>query len=135
MNEHGLCVGLHGVNQAAWQPGLVCMLIVRIVLDQCATTSEAIKLLRSIPQGQGFNYSLADASGAAAVVEASPAAIAVHEGEQLGCSNHFRAPALLAYNRRNPGSHRHLPALEELARQRPPAARSVDSLSKSLSPA
>ena len=134
MNEHGLCVGLHQVNQAAWQPGLVCMLIVRMVLDQCATTRDAVKLLRSIPHGLGFNYSLTDASGAAAVVEASPAALAVHEGEQLGCSNHFRAPALLAYNRRNPGSHRHLPALEEFARQRPPAARLFDSLNNSLSP-
>jgi hypothetical protein len=134
MNEHGLCVGLHQVNQAAWQPGLVCMLIVRMVLDQCATTRDAVKLLRSIPHGLGFNYSLTDASGAAAVVEASPAALAVHEGEQLGCSNHFRAPALQAYNRRNPGSHRHLPALEELARQRPPAARLFDSLNNSLSP-
>ena len=38
MNEHGLCVGLHMVNQKTWQPGLVCILIVRIVLDQCATT-------------------------------------------------------------------------------------------------
>jgi predicted choloylglycine hydrolase len=134
MNEHGLCVGLHQVNQAAWQPGLVCILIVRMVLDQCATTREAIKLLRSIPQGLGFNYSLADAGGAAAVVEASPAAIAVHEGEQLGCSNHFRAPALQAYNRRNPGSYRHLPALEEFARQRPPAERLFADLNSSLSP-
>jgi len=134
MNEHGLCVGLHQVNQAAWQPGLVCILIVRIVLDQCATTREAIKLLRSIPQGLGFNYSLADASGAAAVVEASPAAIAVHEGSQLGCSNHFRAPVLQAYNRRNPGSYRHLPALEEFARQRPPAERLFTDLNSSLSP-
>jgi predicted choloylglycine hydrolase len=134
MNEHGLCVGLHQVNQAAWQPGLVCILIVRIVLDQCATTREAIKLLRSIPQGLGFNYSLADAGGAAAVVEASPAVIAVHEGEQLGCSNHFRAPALQAYNRRNPGSYRHLPVLEEFARQRPHAERLFADLNSSLSP-
>lgn len=30
MNEHGLCVGLHHVNDKAWQPGLICVLIVRI---------------------------------------------------------------------------------------------------------
>lgn len=134
MNEHGLCIGLHQVNQAAWQPGLVCILIVRIVLDQCATTREAIKLLRRIPHGLGFNYSLMDATGAAAVVEASPAALAVHEGEQLACSNHFRAAALQPYNRRNPGSYRHLPALEEFARQRPPVERLFESLNNSLSP-
>ena len=72
MNEHGLCVGLHFVNYRPVRPGLVCILIVRMVLDQCATTREAIRLLTRIPHGQPFNYSLLDAIGAAAVVEASP---------------------------------------------------------------
>ena len=75
MNEHGLCVGLHMVSERTWKPGLVCILIVRMVLDQCATTREALALLRRVPHGLGFNYSLLDAGGAAAVVEASPAAI------------------------------------------------------------
>ena len=83
MNEHGLCVGLHMVSERTWKPGLVCILIVRMVLDQCATTREALALLRRVPHGLGFNYSLLDAGGAAAVVEASPAAIDVREGGQL----------------------------------------------------
>ena len=45
MNEHGLCVGLHFVNYRPVRPGLVCILIVRMVLDQCATTQEAVRLL------------------------------------------------------------------------------------------
>src|SRR4029450_9397050 len=92
MNEHGLCVGLHQVSQRTWRPGLVCILIVRMVLDQCATTREALALLPPTPPGLSFNYSLIDAAGSAAVVEASPAAVVVREGEQLGCSNHFLAP-------------------------------------------
>ena len=91
-NEHGLCVGLHQVNNGAWQPGLACILIVRMVLDQCATTRDAIALLRRIPHGGGYNYSLMDAAGAAAVVEAAPASVAVREGGPLGCSNHFLLP-------------------------------------------
>jgi predicted choloylglycine hydrolase len=134
MNEHGLCVGLHQVNNKAWAPGLACILIVRIVLDQCATTREAIALLRKIPHGGGYNYSLMDTDGAAAVVEASPAALAVREGETLGCSNHFVSPALQLFNRRNPGSWRHLPALEDFARQLLPADRLFKALNNSLSP-
>jgi predicted choloylglycine hydrolase len=134
MNEHGLCVGLHQVNNGAWQPGLACILIVRMVLDQCATTRDAIALLRRIPHGGGYNYSLMDGGGTAAVVEAAPAAVAVREGEQLGCSNHFLSPALQAYNRRNPGSWRHLPPLEDFARQQLPADRLFKALNNSLSP-
>ena len=134
MNEHGLCVGLHQVNNKAWAPGLACILIVRIVLDQCAGTREAIALLRRIPHGGGYNYSLMDAGGAAAVVEASPAALAVRDGEALGCSNHFVSPALQLYNRRNPGSYRHLPPLEDFARRQLPADRLFKALNDSLSP-
>lgn len=134
MNEHGLCIGLHQVSQAAARPGLVCILIVRIILDQCATTREAIALLRRIPHGLAFNYSLMDVGGTAAVVEASPAALAVREGAELGCSNHFLSPALQPYNRRNPGSYRHLPALEGFAREQLPADRLFRTLNDSLSP-
>jgi predicted choloylglycine hydrolase len=134
MNEHGLCVGLHMVNQATWQPGLVCILIVRIVLDQCASTREAVALLRLLPHGLGYNYSLIDATGAAAVAEAAPGAFAVREGRQLACANHFQSPELQAYNRRNPGSHRHIGPLEAWARQQPPATELFEALNRSLSP-
>ena len=99
MNEHGLCVGLHFVNEKIWRPGLVCTLIVRIVLDQCATTKEAIALLRRLPHGLGFNYSLMDAAGEAAVVEAAPDGIAVRQGEWLACTNHFQSDELQPKNR------------------------------------
>ena len=134
MNEHGLCVGLHQVSEAAARPGLVCILIVRMVLDQCATTREAVALLRRIPHGLAFNYSLMDAGAAAAVVEASAGAFAVREDGHLACSNHFLSPALQAYNRRNPGSRRHLPALEDFARRELPADELFKALNDSLSP-
>lgn len=134
MNEHGLCVGLHQVSQATWKPGLVCILIVRMVLDQCATTREAVALLRRIPHGLSFNYSLMDAGGSAAVVEASPAAVVVREGPQLGCANHFLSPSQQAFNRRNPGSYRHLPVLEKFAGEQLAADRLFKALNDSLSP-
>ncbi|WP_282610659.1 C45 family autoproteolytic acyltransferase/hydolase [Pelagibius sp. Alg239-R121] len=112
MNEHGLCVGLHYVNEANWQPGLVCILIVRILLDQCANTAEAVDLAKRLPHGLGFNYSMIDALGNAAVVEASPAGIAVRQGAALACTNHFQSADLQDQNRRNAGSFRRLPTLE-----------------------
>ena len=116
INEHGLCVGLHFVNYRPVRPGLVCILIVRMLLDQCATTQEAVRLLTRIPHGQPFNYSVLDTTGAAAVVEASPLAISVRDGRQLACTNHFQIAKLGRYNRRNAGSHRRLPPLETLSR-------------------
>jgi predicted choloylglycine hydrolase len=136
MNEHGLCVGLHFVNEAIGRPGLVCLLLVRLVLDQCATTAEAIALLRRLPHGLGFNYSLLDATGNAAVVEAAPGALAVRQGEWLACTNHFQAPALLAYNRRTTGhSRRRLPPLQAWAAHGLSAEALFRALNDSTSPA
>jgi predicted choloylglycine hydrolase len=116
MNEHGLCVGLHLVNFRPVRSGLACILIVRMVLDQCATTQEAVRLLTRIPHGQPFNYSLLDAVGPAAVVEASPLATAVRYGRQLACTNHFQTAKLARYNRQYAGSHQRLPPLETWSR-------------------
>ena len=134
MNEHGLCIGLHYVNERIWQPGLVCTLIVRIVLDQCATTREAVELLRRLPHGLCFNYSLIDASGDAAVVEASPKGVSVREGRELACTNHFQTPELAKLNRRNPGSHRRLPPLTDWSRSMPEAGDLFELLNSSRSP-
>jgi predicted choloylglycine hydrolase len=114
--NYDFCVGLHFVNYRPVRPGLACILIVRMVLDQCATTQEAVGLLTRIPHGQPFNYSVLDAAGAAAVVEASPLATSVRDGRQLACTNHFQIAQLGRYNRRNPGSHRRLPPLETWSR-------------------
>jgi predicted choloylglycine hydrolase len=116
MNEHGLCAGLHFVNYRPVRPGLVCILIVRMVLDQCATTQEAVRLLTRIPHGQPFNYSVLDATGAAAVIEASPLATSVRDGRRLACTNHFQTAKLGRYNRRYAGSHLRLTPLETWSR-------------------
>src|SRR5262249_6037380 len=136
MNERGLCVRLHRVNQRTWQPGLVCVLTVRIGLDQGATTREALALLRRIPHGLRYTYSLLDAGGRAAVVEASPAAVAVRQGPWLACTNHFPDPELQRYNPRNvASSRRRLPPLEAWGREAPPAEALFRKLNESISPA
>lgn len=134
MNEHGLCVGLHYVNDKVWQPGLVSVLIVRIILDQCATTREATALLKRLPHGLSFNYSLIDAAGESAVVEASPGEIVVRKGAWLASTNHFQSPELQTHNRRNPGSHRRLQPLENWAQALPAADDLFGLLNSSRSP-
>jgi predicted choloylglycine hydrolase len=83
MNEHGLIMGLHLVRRSPRYPGLSCVLIVRMVLDQCSTTGEAIAMLRRLPHAMQYNYSLLDTNGVGAVVEAVPGSVAVRTGSWL----------------------------------------------------
>jgi predicted choloylglycine hydrolase len=135
MNEHGLTIGLHLVRARPRFPGLSCVLIVRIILDQCATTAEAIATLRSLPHAMQYNYSLLDAHGIAAVVEAVPGSVAVRTGDWLACTNHFQSPLLRPLNRRAAHSQQRLGPLEAWAAHCPSAEALFAALNQSNSPA
>jgi predicted choloylglycine hydrolase len=135
MNEHGLTIGLHLVRMNPRAPGLSCVLIVRAILDQCATTADAVAMLRRLPHAMRYNYSLLDAGGVAAVVEAHPGTVAVRTGDWLACTNHFQSPLLRPLNRRSAHSIRRLPALEAWAAQRLSAEAIFSALNRSTSPA
>ncbi|WP_309089712.1 C45 family peptidase [Domibacillus sp.] len=98
MNEKGLVIGFHFVNRRRAEDGFTCSVIARMVLDSCATTDQAIDLLRSIPHRHAFNYSLYDASMHSAVVEASPRGVQVHK-QAAACANHFLSDTLSSENR------------------------------------
>jgi predicted choloylglycine hydrolase len=134
MNEHGLLIGLHRVRTSPRFPGLSAVLIVRIVLDQCATTTEATALLRRLPHAMQYNYSLLDANGAAAVVEAAAGTVAVRTGDWLACTNHFQS-LLGPLNRRPAHSRQRLPPLEAWAEQHLSAEAMFAALNHSRSPA
>ena len=135
MNEHGLTIGLHRVRKSPRFPGLAPVLIVRIVLDQCATTAEATAMLRRLPHAMQFNYSLLDAKGTAAVVEAAAGTVAVRSGGWLACTNHFQSPLLRPLNRRPAHSQNRLPPLEAWAEQDLGAEAMFAALNHSRSPA
>ena len=135
MNEHGLCIGLHLIKMRPRFPGLLSVLLNRIVLDQCATTKEAIEMLRRLPHGMQYNYSLMDADGVGAVVEASPGLVAVRTGEWLACTNHFQSVLLRPLNRRVRHSVQRLPPLEHWARQHLSVEQTFAALNNSRSPA
>jgi len=135
MNEHGLTIGLHLVRMNPRAPGLSCVLIVRAVLDQCATTADAVAMLRRMPHAMRYNYSLLDARGVAAVVEAHPGTVAVRTGDWLACTNHFQSPLLRPLNRRAAHSQQRLPPLEAWAARRLGAEAIFSALNRSTSPA
>ena len=135
MNERGLTIGLHLVKVRPRSPGLNSSLLVRLVLDSCATTAEAIDLLRRLPHAMKYNYSLLDAGGVAAVVEAGAGAVVVRRGDWLACTNHFQSPQLRRLNRRVAHSISRLPPLEGWAARELSAEQTFQALNFSASPA
>ncbi|MDH6260749.1 C45 family autoproteolytic acyltransferase/hydolase [Bradyrhizobium sp. BR13661] len=135
MNEHGLSIGLHLVRARPRSPGLTSTLLIRRVLDSCATTAEAIAFLRRTPHAMSYNYSLLDAGGVAAVVEAGAGAVAVRLGDWLACTNHFQSTQLRALNRRVAHSIDRLPPLEGWAARALSAEQTFSALNLSASPA
>jgi hypothetical protein len=137
MNEHGLMIGLHQVKRSPRFPGLSADLIVRIVLDQCSTTAEAVEKLRQVPHAMQYNYSLLDAGGVASVVEAGPGAVAARTGAWLACTNHFQSALLRPLNDRRRAAHsqQRLPPLEAWASAGLSAEQMFAALNRSTSPA
>ena len=126
MNEHGLCVGLHQVNHGSLATGP------RLHADRPhgarpvrhdARRGQAVAKHSARPWLQLFAHGRKPARRPSS--RPRRRRWPCTKESNSGCSNHFRAPALQAYNRRNPGSCRHLPPLEEFARQRPPADTTV----------
>ncbi|MCR8854058.1 C45 family autoproteolytic acyltransferase/hydolase [Lysinibacillus fusiformis] len=100
MNERGLVVGLHFVNNHDKEEGFMATTIVRMLLDQCGCIKEAVDLISNIPHGYCYNYSITDPSGVGVVVEASPHKQVIRLGNSLSCTNHFESEILQEKNRR-----------------------------------
>ena len=100
INEKGLVIGLHFVSNKDHKRGISAWTAVRMVLDTCATTEEAIYLLKEIPHAACYNFSVGDKTGKLAVVEASSTQVIVRtDNEYLGCVNHFIQNDPLKQNR------------------------------------
>ena len=93
------------------------------------------RLLRRLPHAMQYNYSLLDAGGVAAVVEAAPGAVAVRMGDWLACTNHFQSPQLKRLNRRVAHSIGRLPPLEGCAARGLSAEQTFAALNNTASPA
>ena len=100
MNEYGLVVGLHFVNHEYSEEGFIASTIVRILLEQCKTIEEACMLIKEIPHGYCYNYSMTDCSGRAIVVEATPQKQVIKRENPLICTNHFESIHLIEKNKK-----------------------------------
>ncbi len=72
MNEHGLAVSLAYGGKDAVAPGFGISIILRYVLEFCATVEEAVKVLRRVPANMAYNVTVLDAYGQVRTVELTP---------------------------------------------------------------
>jgi predicted choloylglycine hydrolase len=95
LNEAGLFVGLARYFMPGLQSGLTFWLIVRLLLDHCATVDEGLELLHNVPHAASWTYLLADCSGKAAVVEPTVEGVEVRYPQDglLVMTNHAVCPA------------------------------------------
>lgn len=87
INEKGLTIGYNFVNRRNSRDGFLCNMIGRIILETCASTEEAVDLLKEIPHRNTFNYILLDKTGIPKVVEAAPNEVIVRDDN--ASTNHF----------------------------------------------
>lgn len=94
MNEHGLTLANMELTRKPRQPGAMpYSLLYRTLLERCRTVAEAIALLEQTPRQTANNLMLMDASGDRALVEITPARIAVRRADlehALISTNHQR---------------------------------------------
>lgn len=99
MNEKGLVIGLHLVNEKISQKGFLATIVCRLVLEQCVDTDEAVLLIKQMSHQYCINFSIMDKKGNNAIVEASPEKQIVRKNTQLICTNHFESEQLNRKNR------------------------------------
>ena len=98
MNERGLALALHGVFRSddgsphSDPKGIACTMLLRQVLEECATVAQAEELLRRSRHTTVLSVVLCDRT-AGAVAEVGPGGVAVRRasGGICACTNHFRA--------------------------------------------
>lgn len=72
MNEHGLSVSLAFGGKQVIAEGFSIPIVLRYVLEFCATVEEAVKVLCRVPIHMAYNITLLDANGQVRTVELSP---------------------------------------------------------------
>ncbi|MDF2629267.1 MAG: hypothetical protein K0R39_3098 [Symbiobacteriaceae bacterium] len=90
INDRGLAIALTFGGRFVVGPGFTVLLVIRWLLQTCATVEEALARLAQsgIPHRMAHNLVLVDRGGARAVVYLSPDREMVVERELVGCTNH-----------------------------------------------
>jgi isopenicillin-N N-acyltransferase-like protein len=97
MNSAGLAIAGNSLHTDYSGGGIPFIVMMRILLDSCATVPDVIEALKARPRAGGMNYAVADASGNAAHIETSAAAMSVAGVEDWAFhTNHCLAPEVAA---------------------------------------
>ncbi|WP_049971623.1 C45 family autoproteolytic acyltransferase/hydolase [Haladaptatus cibarius] len=129
LNEAGLFVEFNGAGEPDdSRVGMPFHLVVRYLLENCETATEARDTLCDLPLRESKSYLLADESSAF-VVEAHPEETAVREPEDgvLVATNHFVHPAMQEYEPAWDNSVRRRETLRGLAEISEPTAKDVQT--------
>lgn len=101
VNECGLAVGMTFICPVCQKPGFGAGMLVRCLLETCASTQEALAMLHRLPIASAQVLILADQSGDLAAVECNCEHIAVlrprPEQPFVFTTNHFNHPDMQIY--------------------------------------
>jgi predicted choloylglycine hydrolase len=101
VNEHGLCAALAFGGRAVVGEGFAASLVVRYILQTCATVREAIAVLRRVPVFMAYTFVLLDARGEFVTAYTGPDRAAVFEPARASANHQGRVewPAYCAFVR------------------------------------
>lgn len=98
MNEKGLAVGLTFVYPTKISVGMNAGMLVRYLLEKCASVQEAISFLKQVPIASAQTIILVDQSGDFAIVECHHEQVIVRRDKHvLWTTNHFVSPQMQAF--------------------------------------
>ncbi|MBB4119130.1 putative choloylglycine hydrolase [Mesonia hippocampi] len=72
INEKGLSIAMAFVNGKNYVPGISFHFIIKKVLENCASTQEAIQLITTAKVASSNNFLVADKEGTLAIIESAP---------------------------------------------------------------
>lgn len=101
LNDQGLYIGLTFSNIDSWNYGILPVHLIRYVVENCATTRQALNAFAKLPGAIPKNFLIADARGDTAVVEHAARRYAVLRPNSRGVlihTNHCLAPNLIPHD-------------------------------------
>ena len=90
VNDAGLSMSLAFGGRRDTAPGFAMPLVVRYLLELCATTEEAVDTLARLPVQASYNLTILDSTGEAVTAHVSPDR-PLSVGKALGATNHQHA--------------------------------------------
>lgn len=105
INEKGLSVAMAFVNGTKVRPGIGFHFVIRKILENCATTEEAIILIQETKVSSASNFLIADSTGDIAVIESAPQAKVIRRPSKnqkfIFITNQFISSKMKPYDQGN----------------------------------